>query len=184
MQLIITGKNMNVSDRIEDYVRRKMEKIDRHLHEPIEVRVELSREDTRSANQRQIAQITLSKNGTLIRAEERAAELRAAIDAVVDKLDKQIRRYKDKRVRKRRVGALKEAELESEMEPSSAEEPEGRIVRVKRFRTEPMSEEDAIEQMELLGHSFFLFLNERTGELNVVYRRQDGNYGLLEAEVT
>jgi len=179
MQLIITGKNMYVAQSTEDYVRRKIGKLDRHLSEPVEARVELAVENTRNANQRQIVQVTLDKNGSIIRAEERAAEMRAAVDAVVDKLDKQIRRYKDKQVRKRRVNPNAAVIAEAE----AAAEPEPRIVRTKRFRTLPMSEEDAVEQMELLGHTFFLFLNERTGELNVVYRREDGNYGLLEPEV-
>lgn len=177
MQLIITGKNVNVSDKMEEYVRRKMARLDRHLTDPVEARVELSTENTRSANQRQIVQVTLFKNGSIIRAEERASETRAAIDAVIDKLDKQIRRYKDKQVRKRRVSADKQPPVEPESEAQPT------FVRVKRFRTVPMSEDDAVEQMELLGHSFFLFLNERTNSLNVVYRREDGTYGLLEPEV-
>lgn len=176
MQLIITGKNVNVSDKMETYVRTKMARLDRHLSDPVEARIEFSRENTRSADQRQIVQVTLFNNGSIIRAEERAAETRAAVDAVVDKLDNQVRRYKDKQVRRRRLPAEKENQLE--MEP----EAETRIVRFKRFRTQPMSEDAAIEQMELLGHSFFLFLNERTGNLNLVYRRQDGDYGLLEPE--
>src|SRR5689334_8081613 len=106
MQLIISAKNMYVSPRTEDYVRRKIEKLDRHLTEPVEARVELATESTRDINQRQIVQVTLHKNGTIIRAEERAAETNTAVDAVVDKLDKQIRRYKDKQVRRRRVSAV------------------------------------------------------------------------------
>lgn len=179
MQVIISAKNMNVSPRTEDYVRRKIEKLDRHLTEPVEARVELTTEKTRSANQRQIVQVTLHKSGTIIRAEERAAETNTAVDAVVDKLDKQIRRYKDKQVRKRRVNGGTTAAV-ADAEESGTLEP--RIVRTKRFKTPPLSEEQAAEQMELLGHSFFLFLNERTGELNVLYRREDGNYGLLEPE--
>jgi putative sigma-54 modulation protein len=182
MQLLITGKNMNVSERTEAFVRRKMERIDRHMHEPGEARVELSQENTRDVNQRQIVQVTLHKNGTIIRAEERAADLKVAVEAVVNKLDKQIRRYKDKQVRKRRVGgdiasAVAEAVAEGEVE----EEP--RLVRTKRFPIAAMNAMEAIEQMELLGHSFFLFLNADSGELNVVYRRNDGNYGLLEPQL-
>lgn len=182
MQLIITGKNMHVSDRTEKFVRSKMERIDRHLHEPVEARVELSQENTQDAKQRHIAQVTLYKNGTIIRAEERAADLRVAVDAVVDKLDRQIRRYKDKQVRKRRDGAdisaaVAEAAAEGEMEN------EPQIVRTKTFRTAPMHVAEAIEQMELVGHSFYLFLNADSDQLNVVYRRDDGNYGLLEPQL-
>ncbi len=179
MQMIITGKNIAVPDEIEDYVRRKIERLDRHLNEPVEARVELATENTKNVNQREIVQVTLFKNGTIIRAEERAADLRGAVDAVVDKLDKQVRRYKDKQVRKRRVqGAAAEVAV---AEPEIETGPQ--IVRTKRFRTEPMSAEEAAEQMELLGHSFFLFVNQDSGELNVLYRRQDDNYGLLEPQL-
>lgn len=181
MELIITGKNMNVSTRTEDYVRHKLERLDRHLSEPVEAHVELSSENTKNANQRQIIQVTLHRNGAIIRAEERSAEMRAAVDAVVDKLDKQLRRYKDKQVRKRRAPVgIGEAVLEELEEPV---EPEPLIVRTKKFKTSPMSAQEAVEQMELLGHSFFLFLNDTTGDLNVVYRRDDGNYGVLEPQL-
>jgi ribosome hibernation promoting factor len=180
MQVIITGKNLQVSDRSEEYVRRKIGRLERHLHEPVEARVELSSENTKNANQRQIVQVTLSQNGTVIRAEERSADMRVAVDAVVDKLDKQIRRYKDKQVRKRRIETPSIAEIAVE---ETQERVEPRVVRTKRFKTLPMSAEQAVEQMELLGHSFFLFLNEDSDELNVVYRREDGNYGVLEPHV-
>jgi putative sigma-54 modulation protein len=180
MQMTITGKNMNVSERTDKYVRQKLGRLDRHLSEPVEAHVELSTENTKDVNQRQIVQVTLHKNGTIIRAEERSADLRAAIDTVVDKLDKQIRRYKDKQVRKRRAPVgIGEAVAEQIAEASA---PEPLIVRTKRFKTAPMSPEEAVDQMELLGHSFYLFLNEVTGDLNVVYRRDDGNYGVLEPE--
>lgn len=179
MELIITGKNMNVSERTEDFVRRKLNRLDRHLNEPVEARVELSQENARDANKRQVVQVTLLKNGTFIRAEERAADLKVAVESVVAKLDKQVRRYKDKQVRKRRNGnGIKEAVATTEAEDELEVEP--RIVRTKRFKTTPMSAEEAIDQMELLGHSFFLFLNQDSGELNVLYRRADANYGLLE----
>lgn len=182
MQLIITGKNMHVSERTENFVRRKLARLERHLHDESEARVELSEEKTKNASQRHIAQVTLYNNGTIIRAEERAADLKVAVDAVVDKLDKQIRRYKDKQVRRRRSAA----EVTNEVKERAAEgeiENEARVVRTKRVPTAPMSAYEAIEQMELVGHSFFLFLNADSGELNVVYRRDDGNYGLLEPQL-
>lgn len=182
MELMISGKNMNVSDKTENFVRRKLERLARHIQEPAEARVELSQENTRDVNQRHIIQVTLRENGTLIRAEERAADLKVAVDAVVDKLDKQIRRYKDKQVRKRRAAAeITEAVAVAVADGEIDEEP--RLVRTKSFRTSPMSTDEAIDQMELLGHSFFLFLNGNSGDLNVVYRRDDGNYGLLEPQV-
>lgn len=178
MQLIITGKNMGVPDRLEAYVRRKIGKLERYLNDPAEAQVELSEENTRNAQQRQVVQVTIFKNGTIVRGEERAADMSAAVDAVVEKLERQIKRYKEKNVaKKRRAQAF---EMESEPAPATAEP---RIVRVKRFPLPPMNEDEAIDQMELLGHSFFVFNNQTNGKLNVVYKRDDGNYGLLEPEV-
>src|SRR5581483_11612593 len=117
MQLIITGKNMYVAQSTEDYVRRKIGKLDRHLSEPVEARVELAVENTRNANQRQIVQVTLDKNGSIIRAEERAAEMRAAVDAVVDKLDKQMRRSSPKRKRRLNPNRASSAPSASERYP-------------------------------------------------------------------
>ncbi len=178
MQLIITGKNMDVPDRLEAYVRRKIGKLERYLSDPAEAQVELSEENTRSAQQRHVVQVTIFKNGTIVRGEERAADMSAAVDAVVEKLERQIKRYKEKNVAKKRRAQV--LEIESEATPPTTEP---RIVRVKRFPLPPMNEYEAIDQMELLGHSFFVFNNQTNGKLNVVYRRDDGNYGLLEPEV-
>lgn len=182
MQLIITGKNMNVSTRTEDFITRKMDRLERHLNEPFEARVELSQENTRNVNERQIVQVTLSKNGTIIRAEERAADLKVAVESVVDKLDKQLRRYKDKQVRKRRDGDGTIETVKQDLADGEIDE-EPRVVRTKRFRAAPMSAEEAIDQMELLGHSFYLFMNQESGDVNVLYRRNDGNYGVLEPQL-
>lgn len=182
MQLVITGKNMHVGEGTEEFVRSRLDRLDRHLHEPVEARVELSQQNARNANERHIVQVTVQNNGTIIRAEERAADLKVAVDAVVDKLDKQIRRYKDKQVRKRRLNGSNKETIEVAAAEGEMSE-EGRIVRTKRFKTLPMSPETAIEQMELLGHSFFLFMNAESGELNLLYRRADGNYGVLEPQL-
>lgn len=180
MQLIVTGKNMDVSDRMRDYVEKRIGKLGRYLEDSAELRVEFSNESVRSATLRQVVQLTCLNNGSVFRSEERAADLTAAIDAVVDKLDRQIKRHKDKRVSRKRRAQPQEG-LVALAEP--AVEEEQLVVRVKRFRTSPMTEEDAIEQMENLGHTFFGFFNRDTGELNVVYKRLDGNYGRLEYEV-
>lgn len=178
MQLIITGKNMDVPDRLDEYVRRKIGKLERYLNDPAEAQVELSEESTKNAQHRQVIQVTIFKNGTIVRGEERAADMPTAIDAVVDKLERQIKRYKEKNVTKKRRAQIMEQESEISAPP---EEP--RVVRIKRFPVPPMSEDEAIDQMELVGHSFFVFSNQTNGKLNVVYRREDGNYGLLEPEL-
>ncbi len=177
MELIVSGKNLEVSDWLKDYVEKKIGKLDRYLPTLTEARVELALENTKNAAQSQVVQVTLRNIGSVLRGEERSGDFTAAIDAVTDKMVKQIDRYKTKRQRSR-VGA------EREPEPRDDDsEPIATIVRTKQFRTPPISEEEAIEQMELLGHSFFVFFNRNRGALNVLYRRNDGNYGLIEPEM-
>ncbi|MBC7233686.1 MAG: ribosome-associated translation inhibitor RaiA [Chloroflexi bacterium] len=179
MQLIIKGKNMEVSEALKKYVQKKIGKLDRYLPTIDEARVELSVEKAKSNQDRQVVQVTLRSNSTILRAEERSSDMLAAIDAVRDKLQRQIKRYKERPMRIReRARAAAAASSEEQ-----AEELPPRIVRVKRFSVTPMDEEEAIEQMELLGHDFFIFYNPDTGSMNVLYRRKDGNYGLLQPEL-
>jgi putative sigma-54 modulation protein len=177
MQLIMKGKNIEITDPLRDYVDRKLGGLDRYLPSIDEVRVELSVENVKSSKDRQVVQVTMRSNSTILRAEERSADMFAAIDAVRDKLRRQIRRFKEKpaRVRERAQAAAREAEMADEPLPPH-------IVRTKRFSARPMSADEAIEQMELLGHDFFVFYNSEDDRLNVLYRRRDGNYGLLQPE--
>ncbi len=177
MQVIVQGKNLHVTDRLRDYVEKKVAKLDRYLASISEVRVELGTEKTRSYGDRQVAQLTVRAGGAILRAEERSGDIFMAVDMVMDKIKRQIDRYKSKR-RDRARGA----QAQMSVEPVE-EEAEGRIVRTKRFRIAPMDPEEAIEQMELLGHDFFVFYNATEGQVNVVYRRRDGNYGLIQPEV-
>ena len=191
MQLIVKGRNIEVNDRIRSYVEKKMGKLDRLLPEIMEARVELAEQSSRKSSQRSVAQVTVRSNGTLLRAEERSSDVFSAIDAVTDKLHRQIRRYKGKR--RRKIERAQVAQLEEEwnlsVEPEEFVEEEaegffqGRVVRTKRFLMVPMSEEEAIDQMELLGHDFFVFFNPSDAAVNVIYRRSDGNYGLLQPEI-
>ena len=188
MQVMLKGKNIEITDWLRQYVEKKMQRFDRYLPDTSEVRIELSVQKTRSSQDRQVAQLTVRSNGAILRAEERADDMFAAIDTVFDKMHRQIARYKGKRIdRWQGQGASREeAELpplDEEALEELAEERERRIVRVKRFAVSPMDEEEAIEQMELLGHDFFVFYNPNAGRINVLYRRKDGNYGLLEPEV-
>jgi len=178
MQLIIQGKNIEMTDRLQEYIEKKVGKLDRYLPTITEARMELSVEDARSAKDRQVAQLTVRSKGTFLRSEERTADMFASIDATVDKMYRQIVRYKGKRYgRGRGPGEMPPVEEFEEEEPP-------RIVRTKRFQVAPMDEEEAIEQMELLGHDFFVFFNVDGNGMNVIYRRQDGNYGLLEPELS
>jgi putative sigma-54 modulation protein len=193
MNLVLKGKNFVISDRVRDYVEKKIGKLDRYLPEIDEARVEITQEKTKSAKDRNIVQVTLRTDGTILRAENRSEAIYGSIDAVVDKIHRQIVRYKDKRVdrwhgnlNKQQRQAQPDAELpqlDAETLAAIAEEQGRRIVRTKRFLMNPMTEEEAIEQMELLGHNFFVFYNANVGRVNVLYRRADDNYGLLDPEL-
>ncbi|MFN2133024.1 MAG: ribosome hibernation-promoting factor, HPF/YfiA family [Anaerolineae bacterium] len=179
MQVIIQGRNVEVTDRLREYVEGKVERLDRYLPTITEARMELSTEQTRSAEDRQVAQLTLHIKGVLLRSEERSSDMFTSVDNVMDKIRRQIDRYKSKRRARYRTSPAEVAALvldEEEVEQRS-------IVRTKRFSVTPMDPEEAIEQMELLGHSFFVFYNVDEGQINVVYARRDGNYGLLQPEL-
>ncbi len=182
MPLIIQGKDVEITDRLREYVEKKVDKLDRYLPTIDETRMELSTRQTRSASDRQVAQLTVRSKGTILRAEEKTADIFASIDAVVDKMYRQIARYKGRRYRRGRAAAQGEA-LPIELEEEEEEEPR-RIVRTKRFRLRPMDEEEAVEQMELLGHDFFVFFNTSDGAVNVLYRRKNGDYGLIQPELS
>jgi len=179
MQLMIQGKNIEVTDRLQGYIEKKVGKLDRYLPTITEARMELSVEDARSAKDRQVAQLTVRSKGTFLRAEESTADMFTSIDATVDKMYRQIVRYKGKRYgRGRGPGEIPPVE---KFEEEKEEAP--RIVRTKRFQVAPMDEEEAVERMELLGHDLFVFFNVNTNTMNVIYRRKDGNYGLIEPEL-
>jgi len=180
MQLIITGKNMEVSETLKKYVQQKIGRLDRYLPNVAEARVELSVERAKSNQDRQVVQVTLRSNGTILRAEERNADMLAAVNSVRDKLQRQMVRYKE---RVARIRSRAQAADSTEPAGPAETEPESRIVRTKVFSVSPMVPGEAIEQMELLGHDFFLFFNPDAESINVVYRRKDGNYGLLLPEL-
>jgi putative sigma-54 modulation protein len=179
MQLIIQGKNVEITERLREYVGKKVGRLDRYLPTLDEARVELSTEHTKKAGDRQVAQLTVRSKGAILRAEEKTSDIFTSIDAVLDKMYRQIARYKGKHYGRGR-GAVQGEALPIELEE---EEDLRRIVRTKRFRMAPMDEEEAIEQMELLGHDFFVFFNDLDGAINVLYRRKNGDYGLLQPEL-
>ncbi|MDY7080324.1 MAG: ribosome-associated translation inhibitor RaiA [Chloroflexota bacterium] len=176
MDVSVFTRNMEMTPHLSEYVDQKVEKLDRYLPSIDEARIDLTVENTRSAAHSQVAQLTVRVRGTILRAEERTQDMFASIDAVLDKMYRQIARYKGKR----------RDRLHAAAEPLPIEEPvertEGEIVRIKRFDLRPMTSEEAIEQLELLGHSFYIFLNVDEDAINVVYSRADGNYGLLQPE--
>ena len=184
MQLIVQGKNIQVTDRLRDYVETKVNRLDRYLPTITDARMDLATESTRSYGDRQVAQLTVHSKGMMLRAEERSGDIFTSVDMVMDKMKRQIDRYKSKRrdrIREVQTGELPDVEIVDEEEDE--DESEGVIVRVKRFRVAPMSPEEAVEQMELLGHDFFVFYNADGGQFNVVYRRRDDDYGLIQPEL-
>lgn len=185
MELSILGHNLEITTRVRNYVEKKTTRLDRYMPNLNTIRVDLTTENTRSAVERQVAQITIRDDrGTILRAEERSSDIFAAIDAVIDKLYRQIERYRGKRKRKQRSAVAEEFNLGEPLplDEEDSLEDESSIVRTKRFALHPMSDEEAIDQMELLGHDFFIFFNTADDAINVIYRRRDNNYGLLQPE--
>jgi len=178
MELQITGKNIELTPELRKYIERKLSKLSRHLPGLMVAKVEIAEEKTRSRLQRFIAQVTLDSSGTLLRAEERGEELFSAIDRTVSIMDRQIERFKGKRNRgKGGTSPRTEQFIES---ARGGQTPV--VVRVKQFAVKPMPVDEAVEQMELLGHDFFLFLHKDSGKLNLLYRRKDKNYGIIEPQ--
>ena len=181
----IFTKNLNLTESLNKYVQEKASKLDRYLKQLEEIRVDLSHVKTaRDANDRYVAQITLRGKGFILRAEERASDIRPAVDLVLDKIQRQIERYKGKRFRGK-IEATPTGELLAETIASKAETALAKkIVRRKKFNLIPMNELEAIEQMDLLGHEdFFIFYNATTNKINVLYKRRDNTYGLIEPEL-
>ncbi len=182
MDMQITGKNIDVSPAVREYMTKKLGKINRFLPNLIAFEVVASEEKTRDPDKRFIVQVTLDNKGTLIRGEERAQDLYSAIDKVHEILSRQIEHYKGKlpysKIRgtpsiRTSTAEVKEAEETEEIIT------EPRVVKTKKFDVKPMSLEEAVDQMVLLGHDFFLFFNPDDNQINLIYKRKDGNYGLI-----
>jgi putative sigma-54 modulation protein len=185
MEMHVTGKNMELSPEVRDYITRKMSKINRFLPDIIAFDVVASAEMTRSPEQRFIVQVTIDNHGTLIRGEERGQDIHSAIDKVFEVMSRQIEHYKGKLpyAKGRRPMSIRTNTTEAvEAVEAESEDTGPRVVKNKRFEVKPMSMEEAIDQMELLGHDFFLYYNPDTNNVNLVYKRKVGNYGLIEPE--
>ena len=184
MELIVKSRGGKVSERQQEYIKEKIGKLERYLDKISKVTVEVVEEQRRNEGNIHRAQVTLvGDHGILLRAEQRAADLYSAIDVVHDNLQRQIQRYKDKHWRRgklrRQGGEIVEVVPETNGATLQEEEQRPRIVRTKEFQVKPMYSDEAVEQMELLGHNFFVFRDAGTSQINVLYRREDGNYGLI-----
>ncbi len=182
MELRIHTKNdVSVSPAIEEYATKRISKMARYLPSIDAGKVEIADEGTRQPDQRFVVQVTLESNGVMIRAQERAEDVRMAIDRVVDALTNRVQQYKGKRFEKTK-DTVRKMEPALDGEETEPERP-ARVVKTKQFELKPMPVDEATEQMELLGHDFFLFVNSENGKANLLYRRKDGNYGLIQPSV-
>lgn len=175
MKLILTGKNYKISDTLKDVTAKKIGKIDKYFDEDLEVRVVLSEQK----NLRKV-EVTVYLPGGLLRAEESDDEIYTAIDRAVSAIESQIRKHKTKLQKKYRTN---ETIRFDNIVPLEVEEEGPKIVRNKRFGLKPMLAEEAVLQMDLIGHNFFVFLEGETNTVQVVYKRKDGNYGLITPEL-
>jgi len=177
-------RDIKLTDRIHDYVETKVSKLDRFLSDINDARVDLAYiKSARDANDRYAAQITIRGKGFVLRAEERADDIFSAFDMALPKVQRRMRRFKGKHF-KQRNGSLAADELVADMFDMLEDDDRPEIVRRKHLMLTPMDELEAIEQMDLLGHEmFFIFLNANSGQINVLYKRRDGRYGIIEPEI-
>ena len=176
MRYTISGKNINITPGLKDAVESKLGKLERYFSPDTEVQVTLSVEKGR-----QKIEVTIPVKGSIIRAEQDSSDMYVSVDLVEEIIERQLRKYKTKLIAKQQGGHDFRQEF-IESDTSAAESDEIEIVRTKRFGIKPMFPEDACIQMELLGHNFFVFSNAETDEVNVVYKRKNGTYGLIEPE--
>lgn len=182
MELVITGHHVEVTDALRDYAEKKLGKVTRNVDGVNKTQVELSVNKNPSVADNQIVEVTLFAKGTVIRAEESSESMYASIDLVADKIERQIRRYRqklnghDRHHRQKTSTSIAAEPMTAETETEIQRE----IVRSKAFPVVAMAPDDAAAQMDLLGHNFFMFINQFTNQVNVIYHRKDGNYGLIE----
>jgi len=181
MRLQVKGRNVDVSPSIRTYAEEKLGKLSKQLADPTQVELELMVEKNPSISENHVAEATIWTKGPTLRAREASVDMKASIDQLVEKLERQVKRYREKRReeprRQARNGHLPEPEpgmipVAGEAEPA--------IVKAKQFSVKSMTPEEAVLQLELVGHDFFVFRNEGSGDVNVVYRRRAGDYGLIE----
>ncbi|MDD2980217.1 MAG: ribosome-associated translation inhibitor RaiA [Hespellia sp.] len=176
MNFIISGKNINVTQGLKDTIEQKLGKLERYFTPDTEIIVTLSVE-----KERQKIEVTIPVKGNIIRSEQVSDDMYVSIDLVEEVIERQLRKYKNKLVARNQGAGTNFSQKFFESDDDSADD-EIRIVRTKRFGIKPMYPEDACVQMELLGHAFFVFFNAETEEVNVVYKRKDGSFGLIEPD--
>jgi putative sigma-54 modulation protein len=180
MRLQVKGKNLDVSDSIRSYAEQKLAKLSPQLNEATQVELELAVERNPSIAANQVAEATIWTKGPVLRAREASVDMRASIDQLTEKLLRQVKHYRERRNPRSRRGQNHQNAGGATMMPN---ESETQIVKTKQFAIKPMSPEEAVLQLELIGHDFFVFQEADSGDVAVVYRRKDGGYGLIEPQV-
>lgn len=187
MKLVIQGKNIEITDAINEYVHQKIERAVSHFQNiTTEVDVHLSVARNPRISSKQVAEVTLYANGTVIRSEESSEDLYASIDLVADKIARQLRKYKEKRLDQKTQVAVKVGEVVSEspvredLIGDRTPELPAEVLRMKYFAMPPMTIEQALEQLQLVDHDFYMFCNIKTQEINVIYERNHGGYGVIQ----
>lgn len=177
MKITVTGKNIDVTDALRENALKKISKLEKYFNPDVEAQVTLSVQKNHH-----IIEVTIPFGGIILRGEEVTEDMYSSIDKVLEKLEKQIRKHKTRLERKLRENSFKQVDS-IPIDPDDKEEAYNPlIVKTKRFAIKPMPVDEAVMQMDLLGHNFFVFLNAETEEVNVVYKRKDGRYGLIEPE--
>lgn len=187
MQIIVKGKNLEIPEYLKNYAEEKVKKLNKYFDTIREIQIEFSLEKSANTNENKKVEVIIKTPRKTIRGEETSSSMHASIDEVIEKLERQLKKHKEKlrkhldksALRKTPSKKIKETEVKEDKEDVSDYE----IVKVKNFLLKPMDIEEAINQMELLGHSFFVFLNSETDTINVVYKRKDGKYGLIQPEI-
>jgi putative sigma-54 modulation protein len=178
MRLEVKGRNVEINDSIRRYAEEKLDRIEKQLPEPTQIEVELTLETNPSIAEDHIAEATVWTKGSTLRVRESSSAFETSIDLLSDKLERQVKRYREKRSR-RETGRRANVQLSDE--PSfSGEQLDRMIVKSKQFELQPLTPDEAAVELELIGHDFFVFTNTDTGKTNVVYRRRAGAYGLIE----
>ncbi len=177
IRINISGKNLEITQALRGYVEKKVSKLEKYLNDNQSASAEVMLRTERGIH---IAEVTMNLSGTMLRGEGKTGDMYTSIDAAVDRIERQFNKYKSKLGR--RIPGTKLGGMAASAPSEDTDSQEPRIVRTKRFALKPMDVEEAVMQMELLGHDFFVFRDVDTGDVSVVYKRRDGNYGLIESQ--
>ncbi|HKM43653.1 MAG TPA: ribosome-associated translation inhibitor RaiA [Limnochordia bacterium] len=177
IRINISGKNLEITEALRSYVEKKVAKLEKYLNDNQTFSAEVMLRTERGIH---IAEVTMNLSGIILRGEGKTGDMYISVDAAVDRIERQFNKYKAKLSRRIQGPKLGEIPVTGQKEQEESQEP--RIVRTKRFALKPMDVDEAVMQMELLGHDFFVFRDVDTGDVSVVYKRRDGNYGLIESE--